>query len=182
MKVRFVAALLVSFATCVNAFAPVRTVRGVPARSTVSKDEYGMNSATIRYSWQQPQNSYGAPAYGAQGQAAYGAPAQGAYGSQAQNSYGAQGNNAFGAQGSQNQFGNQGGGGALPYGWSEENDGQGNTYYYNQQTGESAWERPGGMQQQHQQQQVSDSAQNLARTSRPAAAPPTPPARACARA
>ena len=147
MKAQFVAALLVSLATCGNAFAPVRTGRGVPARSTVSKDEYGMNSATIRYSWQQPQNSFGAP----QGQQGFGAQGQQGFGAQGQQAYGAPAQQAYG-----NQFGNQGGAGALPFGWSEENDGQGNTYYYNQQTGESAWERPGGMQQQ--QQQVSNMA------------------------
>ena len=130
MKTQYVAALVVSLAACVDGFAPVRTARGVPvpAHSVVSKSGYGMSSATIRYSWQQPQNTYGAPA---------------------QNQFGAPGQNQFGAPG-QNQFGSQGAGGALPFGWSEENDGQGSTYYYNQQTGETSWERPGGMQQQGQ--------------------------------
>ena len=131
MKTQYVAALVVSLAACVDGFAPVRTARGVPvpAHSVVSKSGYGMNPATIRYSWQQPQSAYGAPA-----QNQFGAPAQ----------------NQFGGPG-QNQFGNHGAGGALPFGWSEENDGQGNSYYYNQQTGETSWERPGGMQQQQQQ-------------------------------
>ena len=31
---------------------------------------------------------------------------------------------------------------ALPTGWSQENDGNGNVYYYNVETGESRWESP----------------------------------------
>lgn len=31
---------------------------------------------------------------------------------------------------------------ALPYGWSEEKDQEGNVYYYNKTTGESQWDRP----------------------------------------
>lgn len=49
---------------------------------------------------------------------------------------------------------------ALPTGWSEENDGNGNLYYYNTNTGESSWERPQLTPKKHEKTSESSRSKN----------------------
>ena len=65
-----------------------------------------------------------------------GQPKQGAYG-------GMGGQQGYGGRGGQQGYGGMGGQGGLPYGWTSGVDQQsGQTYYYNEQTGQSQWDPP----------------------------------------